>query len=263
MEEISVVLGCPISNREKILPYYLENVHSLEFNRKKLSLYFIINNSQDDSEKIIKKFKLDHEHEYHNITIDYYYGNRNSPHDQRTNEIRLKHTYNHLSILRNKLLEYTEKNNHSHLLSLDSDIMIKPDTLTKLLSHKKDCIAGLIWNGFEHAKTDPWKFPNILNYNNDNILKHISNYYVKNAPTLTESKLVKVDCSGAIILLSNRLCKSGIQYGWDVQGEDIFFSREVYKKGFEIFCDYSCYNPHLMNEELLQQYIESKNKVLV
>lgn len=260
LEEYNVVLGCPISNREMFLPYYLENIYQLEFNRKKLSLYFVVNNSQDNSEKILKKFKLDHEHEYKNITIDYYYGNRNTPQDQRTNDIRLRHTYKHLSALRNMLLKHTVANNYSHLYSIDSDIMIKPDSLNKLLLANVDIVSGIIYNGYLHKPEAPFQFPNILKYNANGNLEHVSNWYVKNAANLTESKLIEVDANGAISLISNKAC-SELSYGFDIQGEDMFFCKMAQRKGYKLYAELNCYNDHCMNEELLQQYIESRNIV--
>jgi len=261
MSQPNICIGAPISNRQDFLPYYLDNILNLNFNRKQLSLYFIINNSQDDSEKILQRFKLDYQHEYHNITIDYYNGNKHVPKDERTNDIRLKHSYNHLSLLRNMLLNHTVKNNYSHLLSVDSDIMISPDTLNKLLSHNVDICSSLIWNGFLHEPSHPWKFPNILNYNLFGQLEHISNWYVKNSPNLTESKLIEVSATGACILISKEVCKQ-TKYSWHLQGEDMSWSEDCQKKGFKLHCDLGCYSTHCMSEQLLQLYIESKNKVL-
>lgn len=261
MKDPLICISAPISNRENFLSYYLDNIYELNFNRKQLAMYFIINNSQDNSEQILQQFKLDHQHEYKNITIDYYNGNRHAPKDERTNEIRLKHSYNYLSILRNMLLKHTVKNDYTHLFSVDSDIMIKPDSLNKLLSANTDIVSGLIYNGYIHSPSTPYKFPNILKYNSSGQLEHISNWYIKNSPTLTESKIIEVDGNGAISLISNEVC-SELSYGWDQQGEDMFFCKMAQQKGYKLYAELSCYNEHLMTPELLQQYIE-KNNVLV
>ncbi len=251
-----IVIGAPISNRSAYLPYYLSNLYALNYPKSQLSFYFIINNSQDNSEQILQQFKSDHEHEYNNITIDYYHGNKHAPKDERTNEIRLKHSYKFLSTLRNMLLKYTVKNKYSHLFSVDSDIMVKPDSLNKLLVAQTDIISGLIFNGFLHAPNSPHSFPNILKYNDKGVLEHVSNWYVKNGSTLTESKIIEIDANGAISLISNKAC-SELSYGFDIQGEDIFFCKMAQKKGYKLYADLSCFNDHLMSEQMLQDYIKN------
>jgi hypothetical protein len=260
VKEKIVLIAAPISNREKFLPYYLSNLYSLNYPKKQLSFYFIINNSQDNSLQILQQFKSNHEHEYNNITIDQYNGNRHTPNDERTNEIRLKYSYSHLSILRNMLLQYTVKNNYNYLLSVDSDIMVEPETLNKLLSANVDACAGLIYNGYIQYPDEYWKYPNILKLGQSGGFEHISNWYVKNALTLTESKLIPVDGTGAIILLSNKLCKE-VKYSYHNQGEDLGFSLDCRRKKYQLYCEVSAFAYHLMNEEMLNKYIESKNKV--
>lgn len=259
MTKPHILISCPVSNREWVISHYLEHLYNLIYDRKNISLYFIINNSKDNSEQIIKDFKELHNHEYNSITIDTYKTNKIIPQDQRTTKIRENHIYDHLSNLRNKILDYASTTNCDHLLSCDSDILIRPDTLNKLLSHSVDVCAGLIYNGFLFDPKHPYKYPNILRLKHDGTYEHVVNYFVKKAPQLLESKLLDIDATGAVILMSrNIFTNKKIRYSWHKQGEDLAYSETVREQGFKLWCDASCFNYHMMNQQMLDEHLSVK-----
>lgn len=252
----TVTIACPVSNRDWILEHYLKHIYSIQYDHKLINLYFVLNNSKDNSEQILKEFKQKYDHEYNDIKIDYYNKNRNIPKDNRSNEVRLKHTYFHLSVLRNKLLEYASKNT-DYLLSVDSDILVKPDVIHKLLSANKDICASLIWNGYLHNSEKPYLYPNILSYDENKILKHVSNYHVKNAPTLSESKILEINATGAVCLMSKDICRV-TKYSWHNQGEDMFWSEDCQSKGYKLYVDCQAFSYHIMSEKHLELYLQDK-----
>lgn len=259
MNDKKIVISCPVSNRGKFLPYFLDNLYKLDYPKKLITFYFLINNSHDDTESILLNFKSCYESEYNSINIDYYKKNKNVPLDCRVKDIRVKFTYRHLAQLRNRILQYVSSSDADFLFSVDSDIMVKPDTLKKLLSHDKDIVSSLIWNGYIKNPSNPYLYPNILIRKENNTFTHVSNWYVKNAPVLTESKLIEIDATGAICLISKEVA-SNTQYGFHSQGEDIFWSIDCKNKGYKLHCDLSAYCEHLMSEELLEKYIEKNYK---
>ncbi len=44
---------------------------------------------------------------------------------------------------RNKIIDFFLKNDYDYLFFLDSDVIIPPDALSRLVNHKKECIGGL------------------------------------------------------------------------------------------------------------------------
>lgn len=244
----SVTIACPVSNRAWILPYYLDHLYDIDYPKEKINLYFLLNNTTDNSQEIIENFKTKYNHEYNNIDIDIYKTSQSTLQDQRTAEVRDK-MYGYLSKLRNQILLKCETD---YLLSCDSDILVSSDVLIKLLSHKKEIVAGLIWNGYLFSPETPWRFPNILKYNQNGEFEHIQNYYVKNAPSLIESKLVEVDASGALILMQKNVYQS-TAYSYHKQGEDMAWSEDCKNKGFKIYCDVSCFGLHVMDQDMLEK----------
>jgi len=52
-----------------------------------------------------------------------------------------------LTIAYNKLREFFLDNNYTHLLNIEQDVLVPPETLKKLLKHNKDVVSGLYFLG--------------------------------------------------------------------------------------------------------------------
>lgn len=259
MNVSKILISTPVSSRGWCLPYFLEHLYQLNFPKSQISFLFLVNNSIDNSQQILEDFKQQHIHEYNNIHIESFPSPRNMPQDVRIDEIRKKFSYQHLSNLRNKSFEYATRNGFDRIFSVDSDIMVLPETLNKLLTVNVDACAGVIWNGHKVAKSEPWKYPNILRKLENGKFEHISNYYIKNSPNLTESKIAEIGASGAVILLSRNIFTK-TKYQWHEQGEDCGWAVDCANKGFKIHVDYSAFCHHMMDKEMLDEYI-SKQKI--
>lgn len=237
----TVTIGCPVRNRAVYLPHYLNCIKNLEYPKKNITLLFVENDSKDSTLQILNQFKKENSQYYHKIKIEVY--NQNTPEDARKDVIRKQYTYNALAKLRNFWLSQIKTD---FALSCDSDIMMPKDTLIKLLSHKKDYVAGLIINGYLYNPSCPEKYTNILQWNGYAYV-HIGKY--------PENSLIPVDFSGAIMLLSQKACKLG-KFGYADQGEDQIFCESLRKQNIELFCDTSVKCTHCMNEEYLNKFIK-------
>jgi len=262
-----ILISCPVCNRGWILPHYLEHIYNIDYDKKLIDIYWVVNNSTDSSLDLLKDFKEKYKLEYNNIIIDIYNGKKNFK-DDRVTAIREKFTYDWLSELRNRILKKCYSNDYDYLFSCDSDILVPRDVLKSLLSHNKDYVAGLIYNGYlftppDEAKDyDPiinaYKYPNILKKVEGGYM-HIVNYKVKN-PTLNQKgTLIETDFTGAIFLASKDVC-SIMKYAWHKQGEDCPASETAIKAGFKLYCDVSCYSQHMMNQKILDLYLKRELK---
>lgn len=238
----TVTIAAPIRNRAWILNQYLDYILKLDYPKSKINIHFVLNDSHDESRRILLNFKKNNKSEYNNINIDTL--NRHVPEDARVSFVRNQYIYQHLSILRNHILS---KVSTDYLFSVDSDILVSPDILKKLLSHKKDIVSGLIYNGYIAEPSRPYRYTNILKYDSGGILRHIANYKTKNAVKFTQPELIEVDVTGAVYLMTNKVCKS-VRYGYHRQGEDIHFCNMAKENGFKIYSDLSAYCIHMMRE---------------
>lgn len=231
-----VLIGCPIRNRGHMLEDYLSHIYRQDY-KGSARLYFIANNCTDNTIDILKKHKS-------MGLLDYsVLNNRNVLPDTRNKVQRRTNLYHWLVKLRNLMLDKAKELQCDFLLSCDSDILMRPDTLSRLIGHNLPVVSALVYNGYLASPENPWCFPNIMSY--DGIkYRHIANYWVKYPEKSPVGKLLRVDLTGACVLIRKDMYK--YPYSYVLQGEDAGFCEAVKKGGYEIFCDVSLFNTHKM-----------------
>lgn len=261
-----VLLSCPVSNRAWVIPYYLDSIHNLDYDKKLIDIYWIINNSTDQSFSLLKQFKKQHQNEYNSITIEEY-NNHKLPKDERVTSTRIK-IYPWLAHLRNKILQKAVSLNVDYLYSSDCDIILQPNSLKRLLFHDKDIVANLIYNGFLYIPPNSLqdynpienahKFPNVLREIAPRQYQHITNYHIKYPDKNPTGTLLECEFSGASILISKEVCKV-TKYDTNLTyGEDEPWSYSARQAGYKIYCDISSYQKHIMSPEILDLYLKGK-----
>lgn len=134
---------------------------------------------------------------------------------------------------RNIIIEKALEHKCTHILFVDDDMIVPPDTLKKLLSHRKDIVTGLyLLRSFPH-------YPALFD-------EAYSNGKCKfTFLSSQESKLVPaVNCGLGCVLIRTEVFKF-LEKPWVRLGEldqdewcdDIGFFNRCRKAGFEIFCD--------------------------
>ena len=263
-----ILIAFPCRDRAWILPYFLEHLVNINYDKKLIDIYCIINNSSDSSHELMKEFKTKYNNDYNSIQVDVQNNSEYSLKDKRISHIRDK-IYHWLAELRNMTVKKCVKLDCNYMLSIDTDILVPSDVLKNLLNHDKDYVASLIYNGYlftpQNAEEgynpilNAYKFPNILKLNNNGRYTHIVNYRVKNPNLCENDYLIDVDFTGAVFLVSKDVCKVA-RFGWNKQGEDEVFCRSVRDNGFELYCDVSLYSQHIMNEDILKMYLNGELK---
>lgn len=249
----TVTIACPVRDREDYLPYYLQAILKQTYPRNLTNLFFVANNVTDNSIKILKTFKQQHSQNYPLIRIAEL-NNEKIPYDGSNRMVRTKNqdVYNFLATLRNYICKNVSTD---YLFSCDSDIMIKPDTLEKLINWGKNCISALVCNGHTFAKLQPHK--RIDKYKFTNILKKgLYGRYIHFRKSELNG-LLEVDVTGAVYLIKKHIYKH-CRYKPDLQGEDIPFCEDVRKMNEKIYCDADLKLPHCMDLGLLELYKKGK-----
>lgn len=234
----TVVVGCPVRDRAWILPYYLEHISKLDYDTRRLIPCFVVNDSSDRTEEILRKWAYENSSRYSKVIIEVF--NQGQIPDRRTQEVRNR-IYHSLANVRNKFLEIACNNGADYVFSIDSDILVPPNALKDLLKHNKDIIAAQIWN--DASK----RYPNIL-IDQNGVIRHYFNF--------PKNQLFRCDVTGAVYLISRKVVVSGVKYGYHHQGEDIAFCKDAKAKGFEIYADSNIYCEHIMNQERLSAAIK-------
>jgi len=255
MTQPTIQISAPVRNREKYLPSYLDAIYNQHYDKKLITLHFLVNDSTDSSESILLRFKNDHSHEYRKIKIETY--NTNCPEDiGRETNVRINYIYNQLSVMRNRLLR---SNRSAFYLSVDSDIMMhNPETINKFIENDKHICAGLILNGHHVEEKTPELYPNIL----ERYMQQIGNIIAPNYRHVRNFKhkgIVLVNFTGAIICMKKCVTDNkDIFYGFHIWGEDAIFCEKAEEQGYQLFCDTDLKATHCMTEDYLSKYINGE-----
>lgn len=228
-----VLIGCPVSaGRAELLDIYIERAKAQDY-KGETKIFFVVNNADKETIKVIKKHKCD-------------YVVKNNPSvmkDDRNKINRRRVIYYWLAELRNTLLDKAIELHASHLLSCDSDILMRPDTLSRLLEHNLPAVSALVYNGYLHCPDEPWRYPNILKWNGETY-RHQATYHVKNNALAPYGKLLETDFTGACILIRKDMFHH--RYDYYIRGEDEPMCRSIREAGYKIYCDVSILQTHIM-----------------
>lgn len=111
-DEPIVTVGIPTYNRERSLPRVLESLLALEYDKKKLRVCFVDNESADRTPEIIEGFRRAHAAEYEGVVV-----------------VTIR---SNISGARNEVFRRAEGT--EYVFFLDSDVVAPPGALAKLLS---------------------------------------------------------------------------------------------------------------------------------
>jgi len=170
---------------------------------------------------------------------------------------------------RNKILDYAIEKNFDYLLMLDSDVMVKPDILKKLLSFDKEVISGIYYNYFRIGGKKlylPVAFASISQEEFDtlkqrgelpkhaktkeDIMRHLNPEEMKKE--IVDVKIPSPGCT----LLSRKAFTSGARYNLLENfpnevfvTEDMVFFNTLRKEGFKIYSTPTVICDHLTAEK--------------
>ena len=242
-----------VHNRGWVLPFYLRNIYNIDYDKKLIDIYFYVNNCQpeDKSIEILKSFRKEHGDEYNSFVIEIK-NNDLSFKDDRTVEVRNQKTYEILSAIRNNAMKKCVELKCDYWFNVDTDILVKPDIIKRLLNVGYPISASLIYNGYLFETDKVWKYPNVLN-REDGTYKHFVNRLVRNPSQATENDIFEIDATGACCLISKTVCQN-TKYQFHPLGEDLGWADSCREKGFKMAFSPSIYSQHIMSEEFLERF---------
>jgi len=203
-----IMVGCPIHNRERFVSRYIASLLQLDFDLKQLRVVFLVNNCTDNTMRHLKYYKKLIGANFNSFEVHEYVGAPEKGLD-----------FANYADIRNQWLNLWT--GEEYIFSIDSDVFVEPDTLSKLISHDVDICSALIHNA-------P---PEYMAYN---IINRDGNVFVR--PTKLEN-FMEIDITGAVYLIKDEVIRTGVHYGPHPAGEDVYFCDMAKERGFRVFCD--------------------------
>lgn len=142
-----------------------------------------------------------------------------------------------LSIARNRLVRQAIEGNHTHILFVDADMVLPPNTIARLLLHRVPVVTGL------YFQRVPPHNPVVMTLGD--LAQPVEAY----SPGLSKVGAIGMGCAlievGALRKLKEHF---GDERWFDYEnneGEDVFFSRRCEKSDVPIYLDADCKCGHI------------------
>jgi len=202
-----VTIGMPTFNREWSLHRVLDSMLNLDYDKTRMRICFVDNESTDATMKIIEEFRAAHGPEYESVIVVV----------ARSN----------ISKARN--IAFEKAAGTDYIFFLDSDILVKPDTIKRLLAiFKADPQVGIA--------SLPW--------DNRNARKRAGILYNAFAAPPGPHPAYKVGNGCNIVSMRAADQVGGFNERLRVH-EDGEYCYRLRRKGFKIVCDFSSEGTHL------------------
>jgi len=260
---MNIFIGSLIRNCEWILPEFLKRILDLNYSKKDLTLCFILNDSIDKSEMILHAFAERFQNDYNKIIIaksDFKEDaigagssrlNGSDPLGRHTNAStgdRGK-LYVNLADLRNLMMKiFTERSEAEWMISIDSDILINPETVNLLIDGEKPSMRGaMVINDFllnPDMEFNPlYRHCNVGIETEKGIIRHKINYEL--------NKIYDVDVTGACFSIHRKIVPLS-SYKYHTWGEDAGYCVDL-PEDTKIEWDTRCVQFHVMEKAMISQ----------
>lgn len=141
--EKRILIAAPVYQKEEIFKEYLNSIEHLKIPEGyKVNKFFYLHNSPN-----LAKFLK--ENEYELINDDATIIKEKNEQKKWTEK-----NFNALYKMRTALLQKAAKENYDYLFTIDSDILLHPNTLQNLLKDNKEIVGNMIWTKMENEKIE-------------------------------------------------------------------------------------------------------------
>lgn len=227
LEDIDILVGCPIQKREWIFSDWhwavMTSCHAAGLNP---GFIFVIDPNEEPLNTIIHNLAKINNNRLWIVPVE----------EKAREDIRdwNEQRYKRMVELRNLLLKHVRTISPPLFLSLDSDIILHPDTVTSMMANLTEEYAAIGGKAY---------------------MTHIGQYHPSYGRLSNHGNLQRPDSQGVFkvdVIMAIKLMKPeayNIDYKFDSMGEDIGFSKNCKEAGLRLCWDGTIANKHVMRKE--------------
>lgn len=240
-----IFFGVPIRNRDWVLPLYLDGLVNLNYPKHLISVFFLVNDSTDETWNQLIDFKEKYNNKYESISlVNQYFG---MPEDKRN--VGTFDLYPHFAYLKNYMRERFIESGCAYWLHVDSDSPVKSDTLLQMLRHRERYVCGTC-----NVSRRGDFLSNVMVFK-DGKIERAS---FKELNEVKPGNLFQVHWVGGIALIRRDIalqCKYEVA---EPKKDDNFgFCRQIERLGYKIFVDPEVYLEHYMERWMLPKEVDN------
>ena len=231
-DSLRILIGSPVRQKSNILREFLLSLADLDHTGFETDFMFIDNNDNEISSLMLDGFCPMNS----NVFIS------KEPPGETYLCNDLTHNWKDsliwkLATFKDGILEYAQQKGYSHVMLVDSDLVLHPNTLKHLLSTGKDIISEIFWTRWvPEADEEPnvWLMGQ-YSFSNE---KCSADEFIKQ---LRRPGIYEVGGLGACTLISRKAISAGIKFqrisNLDYWGEDRHFCVRAAVLGFNLYVD--------------------------
>lgn len=244
---MKLIVGCPIYKRSWIFRYWAYCLENQSIPLEDIGFIFEASPNDDQTIDLLERWKSGHP-EIPLFEINVRADLPHFEHEKNSRQWTMS-KYHNMVNLRNSILNRVRDIKPDYYFSLDSDILIKhPSTIELLIGHI-DSGADAV-NTLMFMTPIGTQFPSVMTWKND---EENRAYRQEQYPI---GKFFKSDVIMAAKMMSKDVYNN-VNYEFHIQGEDLGWSLDAKRKGFNLFCASYIYSPHLMHEDMLQAFLKN------
>ncbi|ACJ34929.1 CDP-glycerol glycerophosphotransferase family protein [Anoxybacillus flavithermus] len=238
-----VLIGSPVHQKAPILQLFLTSLEYLNTEGLEVHYLFIDDNESEDAKRVLLDFvrKKSTAYVLNSANSQKYICDENTHYWNEGLVWKVAH-------FKNIIIQFALEKDFDYLFFIDSDIVLHPETLQKLIEAKKDIISNIFWTKWQ---PDLPELPQVW------VFDQYGQYYYKRGEKLTKEQIqdrhqqfldmlrkpgiYEVGGLGACTLISRRALQSGVSFSeiknvsfW---GEDRHFCIRAQALGFDLFVD--------------------------
>lgn len=247
-----IVVGCPVYDRDWILPLWFERIEAQDWPLSELGFVFVC--SSDDEKTVDALFQFQTTHPEVPV-FDVVFEDSVSHETHRELGVVSRNWTNltalsRMVVLRNRLLDRVRQIAPDAFFSLDSDILLDdPSTISRLykfLELGSVAVSPLVY------MSPNTKFPGVMKW-----VPHAPDWrglpMAARERGFTPGDTFRTDVIMAAKMMS-RAVYEDVDYVLHNKGEDIGWSWNCANHGYELYCMSEVYAPHIMSRTMLELY---------
>lgn len=264
-ESQKILIGSTVRQKPEILREFLQSLAELDRSGLMVDCLFIDNNDCGESVKLLADFKPAGATVFlgSDKPAEVYYCSEET------------HFWNDsliwkVAAYKDFILKFALDNNYSHVLMVDSDLVLHPFTLKQLLATGKDIVSEIFWTEWAPGMGElpqVWLTGQYSFYSGGSGIPDDEKNR-RTAAAIAQLKvpgLYEVGGLGACTLISGDAIAQGVNYqrigNVDYWGEDRHFCIRAAVLGFKLYVDTHCPAFHIYRESDLPGVADYKNKI--
>ncbi len=144
---MKILIGSPIKQKSSILKVFLENLVKMDLSDLEVSYFFIDDNTEEASKKILMNFQKENQNVILKSYQDFGYSQSDKYQTDETHNWK-KSLIERITTFKDEIIKFAQTNNFDYLFFIDSDIIMNSKTIKHLISQNVDIVSEVFWTNW-------------------------------------------------------------------------------------------------------------------